>query len=100
LSKFPELAGKSGEEARKMGIRKTQTSLSAEFLDYFDENPRDGQGDMAFEIVPYNAELGTLTENFWSQWSYFDKIKGAKGFTALYPEKKRVKRKKQLREKR
>lgn len=85
LNKFPELAGKSGEEIASWAYENSN-KLSAD-ADYFDENPREKQG-MAFEIVPYDAELGSLTDNFGESGVNFDKIKNEKNYL-LYIRKEK-----------
>ena len=72
LTKFPELTGKSGEEIANWAYDNSD-KLSVDY-DYDDSNPRDGQGQ-AFEIVPYDAELGSLTESFGANGCNWDKIK-------------------------
>ena len=85
LENFPELQGKTGEEIAKWAYENSN-KLSVD-EDYDDNAPRPGQGS-AYEIVPRDHELTSLTESFGYNGMKFDKIKDEKEYMLFIRQEK------------
>ena len=85
LENFPELQGKTGEEIAKWAYENSN-KLSVD-EDYDDNAPRPGQGS-AYEIVPRDPELTSLTESFGYNGMKFNKIKDEKEYMLFIRKEK------------